>query len=96
MMQLYKQAVTDAMVADSAEVTDTLWAITPNNPSLQWKTIHGQQYVEVATFMRYRGSYPAGDSKADLQRLPVCYAYGLSTPENSCYKYPVRRALREY
>lgn len=62
MMQLYEQAVTDAMVAVSAEVIDTLWAITPNNSNLQWKTIHGQQYVEVATFMRYPGSYPAGDS----------------------------------
>jgi len=62
MAQLYEQSVTDAMVADSSEVIDTLWAITPDNPNLQWKTIHGQQYVLVATFMKYPGSYPAGDS----------------------------------
>ncbi|WP_436484248.1 hypothetical protein [Chitinophaga sp. ARDCPP14] len=60
--QLYSQAVDDAMIADSSEITDALWPITPDNPDLQWKTINGQQYVLMATFMRFPGSYPAGDS----------------------------------
>ncbi|TWF38805.1 hypothetical protein FHW36_10626 [Chitinophaga polysaccharea] len=60
--QLYAQAVQDAMVADSSEITDQLWPITPTNPDLQWKTINGQAYVLMGTFMRYPSSYPAGDS----------------------------------
>lgn len=62
MVQLYQQAILDAMVTDSAEITDTLWAISPNNPSLTWKTINGKDYVLLASFMRYPSSYPAGDS----------------------------------
>lgn len=62
MDQRYATAITDAMVADSSEVTDTLWAITAANPNLQWKTVNGQQYVLMATFMRFPSSYPAGDS----------------------------------
>jgi hypothetical protein len=60
--QLYAMAVNDAMVADSSEVIDTLWAISPDNKNLQWKTIHHQQYVLMATFMRFPSSYPEGDS----------------------------------
>ena len=60
--QLYGQAVGDAMVADSSEISDALWPITPDNPDLQWKTINGQPYVLLASFMRYPDSYPAGDS----------------------------------
>ncbi|GAA0530456.1 hypothetical protein [Chitinophaga japonensis] len=60
--ELYAHSVTDAMIADSAEVIDTLWAITPANSGLQWKNIHGKDYVLMATFMRFPDSYPAGDS----------------------------------
>jgi hypothetical protein len=62
MEELYAHSITDAMIADSSERVDTLWAITPDNPSLQWKTINGKNYVLMATFMRFPGSYPAGDS----------------------------------
>ncbi|PSL46580.1 hypothetical protein CLV51_103561 [Chitinophaga niastensis] len=62
MEQLYGQAVQDAMVADSSEISNALSPITPDNPDLQWKTINGQSYVLLATFMRYPGSYPVGDS----------------------------------
>lgn len=62
MDQRYSIAIKDAMVADSSEITDTLWALTAANQHLQWKTVHGQQYVLMATFMRFPGSYPAGDS----------------------------------
>lgn len=62
MDQLYGLSVQDAMVADSTEISDALWPITPDNPDLQWKTINGQSYVLMATFMRFPASYPAGDS----------------------------------
>lgn len=62
MNELYKSAIVDAMVADSSEIVDTLWAISPENTALQWKTINGKQYVLMASFMRYPSSYPVGDS----------------------------------
>ncbi len=62
MDELYAHSVTDAMVADDAEKIDTLWAISHDNPNLQWKTINGKEYVLMATFMKYPSSYPAGDS----------------------------------
>ncbi|MFY0254515.1 hypothetical protein ACDQ55_11225 [Chitinophaga sp. 30R24] len=60
--QLYAQAVDDAMVADSSEISTALSPITTDNPDLQWKTINGQAYVLLATFMKYPNSYPVGDS----------------------------------
>ena len=62
MNDLYKSAILDAMVADDAEIIDTLWALTPENTSLQWKTIKGKPHVLMASFMRYPSSYPVGDS----------------------------------
>lgn len=62
MNELYQSAILDAMVADSAEIIDTLWALTPENTSLQWKTINGKPHVLLASFMRYPASYPVGDS----------------------------------
>lgn len=58
----YNASIKDAMVADSSEITNTLWPITSTNSNLQWKTINGKQYVLMATFMRFPSSYPAGDS----------------------------------
>lgn len=60
--QLYQSAILDAMVADDSEIIDTLWALTPENKSLQWKTIKGKPYVLMASFMRFPSSYPVGDS----------------------------------
>ncbi|GAA4317848.1 hypothetical protein [Compostibacter hankyongensis] len=60
--QLYADAVSDAMVADSTEIVDTLWAIDKQDVHLQWKTINGKEYVLMATFMKYPDSYPEGDS----------------------------------
>lgn len=62
MSELYKSAILDAMVADNAEIIDTLWALTPENTALQWKTIKGKPHVLMASFMRYPSSYPVGDS----------------------------------
>lgn len=62
MDELYANSVTDALYASVQEQVDTLWPIKADNPSLQWKTINGQSYVLLATFMRFPGSYPAGDS----------------------------------
>ncbi|SHM59812.1 hypothetical protein SAMN05444266_109136 [Chitinophaga jiangningensis] len=59
---LYANSIKDAMTADSSEIIDTLWTITPTNTRLQWKTINGKQYVLMATFMRFPSSYPLGDS----------------------------------
>lgn len=60
--QLYANSITDAMVSDSSEMVDSLLPITAANSALQWKTINGQQYVLMATFMRFPSSYPEGDS----------------------------------
>jgi hypothetical protein len=62
MNALYKRAILDAMVADSSEIIDTLWALTPENTALQWKTINGKPHVLMASFMRFPSSYPVGDS----------------------------------
>ena len=62
MAELYAHSIQDAMVADNSEIVDTLWAISHDNPNLQWKTINGKEYVLMATFMRFPGSYPEGDS----------------------------------
>ncbi|RAJ80310.1 hypothetical protein CLV59_105419 [Chitinophaga dinghuensis] len=58
----YASAIRDAMTSDSSEIIDTLWPITSTNTRLQWKTINGNQYVLMATFMRFPTSYPQGDS----------------------------------
>jgi hypothetical protein len=60
--QLYANSIKDAMVADSSEIVDSLLPITAANTALQWKTINGQQYVLMSTFMRFPSSYPEGDS----------------------------------
>jgi hypothetical protein len=62
MDQLYANSIADAMVSDSSEIIDTLQPVTANNSLLQWKTINGQSYVLMATFMRFPSSYPEGDS----------------------------------
>lgn len=62
MDQLYANSITDAMVADSSEIIDSLLPITAANSALQWKTINGQTYVLMSTFMRFPSSYPEGDS----------------------------------
>lgn len=60
--QLYSQSIRNAMLDDAANAIDTLWPITADNTNLQWKTINGQQYVLMATYMRFPASYPIGDS----------------------------------
>lgn len=60
--ELYAQSIKDAMVDNGSEAIDTLWPVAAGNPNLQWKTINGQSYVLMATFMKYPESYPAGDS----------------------------------
>ena len=62
MDQLYANSIKDAMIADSSEIVDTLQPITAGNSLLQWKTINGQTYVLMATFMKFPDSYPEGDS----------------------------------
>jgi len=54
---LYQSAIEDAIVADSAEICDTLWAINANNQNLLWKTIGAEQYVLVGSFTKYPDSY---------------------------------------
>jgi len=55
--KLYKSAVTDAIVADSSEICDTLWAINTNNSKLKWKIINNEKYVLVGNFNKYPSSY---------------------------------------
>ncbi len=54
---LYQFAVTDAIVADSSEVCDSLYPIIHGNPSLEWKTINNEDYVLVGNLNKYPGSY---------------------------------------
>jgi len=60
--QLYANSILDAMHAEASEAVDSLWPITAGNTKLQWKTINGQSYVLMASFMRFPASYPEGDS----------------------------------
>ncbi|MCW3463881.1 hypothetical protein [Chitinophaga nivalis] len=62
MNELYARAIQDAMVADSSKASDALWPIKAGTPDVQFKTINGQSYVLMATFMRFPGSYPEKDS----------------------------------
>ena len=55
--QLYQAAITDAMVADSSEICNTLCAIKTGNPQLTWKTIRNQQYILVGSFNKNPASY---------------------------------------
>lgn len=59
---LYANSILDAMHAETSEAVDSLWPITAGNTKLQWKTINGQSYVLMASFMRFPASYPEGDS----------------------------------
>lgn len=54
---LYQSAVTDATVADSSEICDTLWPINSANTKLEWKTINHEEYVLVGNFNEYPDSY---------------------------------------
>ncbi|MGS2740759.1 hypothetical protein [Sinomicrobium sp. M5D2P17] len=60
--ELYYLSISDAMVTEEDEIIDSLWAITPENEGLQWKTINGREYILMASFHKYPSSYPAGDS----------------------------------
>ncbi len=56
--QVYREAVIDAMVADSSEICSTLVAIRPDNKYLSWSN----GYVLVVTWTKYKSSYPVGDT----------------------------------
>ena len=60
--KVYNRSINQAMIADTTKTIDTLQAIVAGNPVLQWKTINGQQYVLMGTFMKYPKSFPPGDS----------------------------------
>lgn len=56
--ELYKAAVTDAMIADSNEISTSLIAIKPGSSNLEWSG----SYVLVVTWTKYGSSYPANDT----------------------------------
>lgn len=60
--KVYNAATKLAMIADSTRNIDTLMTLTATNPVLKWKTIHGKNYVLMATFMNNIKDYPVGDS----------------------------------
>jgi hypothetical protein len=60
--KVYSRSIHQAMIADPSKTIDTLQPITASNPILQWKTVHGQEYVLMCTFMRFPDSFPQGDS----------------------------------
>lgn len=60
---LYQLSISDAMVADSSEICDTLWPINHNNPKLVWKTIDNEEYVLVGNFNKFPNSYSGSSVK---------------------------------
>jgi len=60
--KVYDSATKLSMIADSTENIDTLMTLTSSNPVLKWKTIHGKNYVLMASFTNYLKAYPVGDS----------------------------------
>jgi hypothetical protein len=54
---LYQASISDAMIADSSEICDTLWQINHTNSNLEWKTINGEEYLLVGNFNKYPGTY---------------------------------------
>ncbi|SHM19841.1 hypothetical protein [Mucilaginibacter sp. OK098] len=66
---LYNAATKLAMIAGSAQNIDTLMTITPANPVLKWKTIHGKNYVLMASFTSYLKGYPVGDSTTTTRAI---------------------------
>ncbi|HEY8928443.1 MAG TPA: hypothetical protein VIM55_04610, partial [Mucilaginibacter sp.] len=60
--KVYNEATKLAMIADSTKNIDTLMTLTSSNTVLQWKTIHGKNYVLMGTFTSYLKGYPVGDS----------------------------------
>lgn len=54
----YQDALEDAMIAETDEISDDLIAILPTNTYLKWKEIGGELYVLVATLTKYNSSYP--------------------------------------
>jgi hypothetical protein len=55
--ELYQSAITDAIVAESSEICDTLWQINSNNSKLEWRIINNEEYVLVGNFNKYPASY---------------------------------------
>ncbi len=55
--ELYQAAVSDAIIADSSEICDTLWSINAANSKLKWKIINNEEYVLVGNFNKFPGSY---------------------------------------
>ena len=48
--QLYENAVVDAMIADSSEISHNLIPVVKSNEMLTWKIIDGDDYVLAVTF----------------------------------------------
>jgi len=55
--ELYQAAVSDAIIADSSEICDTLWSINAVNSKLKWKIINNEEYVLVGNFNKFPGTY---------------------------------------
>jgi len=60
--ELYKEAIIDAMIADSNEVVNTLTPVVPSNSKLSWIGVPPEQYVLTVIYTKYASSYPVGDT----------------------------------
>ena len=60
--ELYNNAVVDAMVADSSEISNKLISVTQSNSFLSWKSIAGNDYVLVVTYTDQAWPYTQGDT----------------------------------
>ena len=58
----YKCAILDAMVAESAEICDSLIAINKRNPKLTWNDADYREWLLVVTWTKYADSYPLDDT----------------------------------
>jgi len=60
--QQYHNAIIDAMVADSNEISNTLTDISPYNTNLIWAGTDTNKRVLVVTWTKYYSSYPVNDT----------------------------------
>ena len=59
LIERYRAAIIDAMVADDNEHSTNLIAVRADNPLLSWREINGQKYVLVTTWTSWDTAYVA-------------------------------------
>ncbi len=60
--QLYNDAIADAMIADSSEISYNLVPVVKDNEMLSWKTVGAEDYVLAVTFTDISWPQNSGDT----------------------------------